>query len=65
MSLHTIYITKKLSILSLKEFLNDHDAKVELSSEATKAIVEGRTYLEEKMKQHNTPIYGINTGFGL
>lgn len=64
MSLHTIHITKKLSILSLKEFMNDEHAKVELSAEATKAIVDGRNYLEEKMKRHKAPIYGINTGFG-
>jgi histidine ammonia-lyase len=64
MSLHTIHISKKLNIQALKEFMLDTNAKVELSDEAKNAIVAGRTYLEDKMKRHKAPIYGINTGFG-
>ncbi|MDZ4665124.1 MAG: histidine ammonia-lyase [Bacteroidota bacterium] len=64
MATHTIYITQKLSIAQLETFLNDEHAKVELSEEATQAIIKGRNYLEEKLKTHNAPIYGVNTGFG-
>lgn len=38
--------------------------KIALSSEAKKQIQACRTYLDEKIKQNTTPIYGINTGFG-
>ncbi len=64
MATHTIHISKKLSISALSEFLNDTQAKVVLSDEAKQAIVKGRSYLEEKIKKHQAPIYGINTGFG-
>lgn len=64
MATHTIHITKKLSITALSEFLNDDAAKVALSDEAKQAIVKGRTYLEEKIKNSKAPIYGVNTGFG-
>ncbi len=64
MATHTIKITSKLTIQQLHDFLKDTSAKVELSQEAEQAILKGRTYLEEKLKKHNAPIYGINTGFG-
>jgi histidine ammonia-lyase len=64
MSTFTIHISKKLSISDLEAFLKDKDAKVHLSDEAKQAIVKGRTYLEEKIKKHKAPIYGVNTGFG-
>ncbi len=64
MATYTIHISKKLSIAKLKEFLLDANAKVELSEEAKNAIINGRKFLEEKIKTHKAPIYGINTGFG-
>jgi histidine ammonia-lyase len=64
MTTFTIHISKKISITDLEAFLKDKDAKVVLSDEAKQAIVKGRNYLEEKLKKHRAPIYGINTGFG-
>ncbi|MGE0567702.1 MAG: histidine ammonia-lyase [Bacteroidia bacterium] len=59
-----IKVSEKLSISQLEKFLNDDNAKVELSQEAKNAINNGRKYLEEKLKKSKKPIYGINTGFG-
>ncbi|MBL7917854.1 MAG: histidine ammonia-lyase [Bacteroidia bacterium] len=64
MATYSIQISKKLSIEKLKEFLFDSNALVELSAEASNAIVNGRKFLEDKIKTHKAPIYGINTGFG-
>jgi histidine ammonia-lyase len=64
MGIFTIHISKKLSINDLENFLKDADAKVSLSDEAKQAIKKGRNYLEEKIKKHQAPIYGVNTGFG-
>jgi histidine ammonia-lyase len=55
---------KRLTIAELEQFLNDKDAKVALASHTEKVIVEGREYLDNKLKTHGAPIYGINTGFG-
>jgi len=52
--------------LTLKE-INDlliSTKKIELSVEATEAIEKCRTYLDKKLENNKTPIYGINTGFG-
>ncbi len=38
--------------------------KLELSDDAKQKIQKCRAYLDEKMKTHYDPIYGINTGFG-
>lgn len=38
--------------------------KVELSSEAVNKISKCRAYLNAKMQEEDSPIYGINTGFG-
>jgi histidine ammonia-lyase len=35
-----------------------------LSKEARKLIIDSRKFVEEKIKNSNKPIYGINTGFG-
>jgi histidine ammonia-lyase len=56
--------TKKLSVNDLEKFLADDNAKVELAEQTKQIIVKGRTYLENKLKTHGAPIYGINTGFG-
>jgi len=37
---------------------------VELSDDARRAINECRSYLDNKLKSEEKPIYGINTGFG-
>ncbi|MGZ4043656.1 MAG: histidine ammonia-lyase [Bacteroidia bacterium] len=56
--------TKRLTIAELEKFLNDENAKVELAKGTEQVIVDGRTYLDHKLKTHGAPIYGINTGFG-
>lgn len=38
--------------------------KLSLSAESKAAIKKGRKYLDDKMKEHKEPVYGVNTGFG-
>ena len=38
--------------------------KIELSDDAQKRIVECREYLDRKIAETTTPIYGVTTGFG-
>ena len=52
-----------LSIEKINEIIS-LDLKLDLSEEARVNIEKCRTYLDEKMKSHDKPIYGINTGFG-
>lgn len=56
--------TKKLTLNDLKNFLADKDAKVALTEATKKSILDCRNFLDEKLKNNNGPIYGINTGFG-
>ena len=54
------------SVLDLKE-INDilqNNKKLALSEEAIANIEKARKYLDSKMKENSSPIYGINTGFG-
>ncbi|WP_233509716.1 histidine ammonia-lyase [Pedobacter chinensis] len=37
---------------------------IALNAVATERIEKCRNYLDNKLKQHNEPVYGINTGFG-
>ena len=61
---HTHYISSEtLSLELLHEILSQHKT-IALSDEAQNNIQKCRTYLDEKMKAHDEPIYGINTGFG-
>ncbi len=60
----THYIsTEVLDLSSIKEILETHKI-LELSEEAQLNIKKSREYLDEKIKNDDTPIYGINTGFG-
>lgn len=52
-----------LSIEKINEIISN-GLKLELSEEAQINIEKCRKYLDEKMKAHEAPIYGINTGFG-
>ena len=38
--------------------------KIELSDNAQKRIVKCREYLDQKIKETTSPIYGVTTGFG-
>ena len=65
MHMETIHYVSS-DVLSL-EIVNDIitlDKKLALSEEARGNIERCRIYLDEKMKSHDEPIYGINTGFG-
>lgn len=55
--------SKKLKIEHLSAIFQEKK-KLELSKEARENILKGRTYLDQKIKSSNKPIYGINTGFG-
>ena len=54
------------NFLSLSEIsrIISEGLKIELSSKSEKKVIECRNYLDEKMKNSDAPIYGINTGFG-
>lgn len=53
----------KLSLSKIEEILSD-SYQIALSEEAISNIVSCRNYLDNKIKTHDKPIYGINTGFG-
>ncbi len=60
----THYISSEILDLSnIKEILENHK-KLALSEEAQLNINKSRNYLVHKMKDNETPVYGINTGFG-
>jgi histidine ammonia-lyase len=58
------YISSDLLSLEIVNDIISQDKKLALSEEARANIEKCRTYLDEKMKSHSDPIYGINTGFG-
>lgn len=58
------YISSELLSLEIVNDILTQDKKLALSEEARANIEKCRTYLDEKMKSNNDPIYGINTGFG-
>jgi len=60
--LHTIS-SERLSLDRVAEII-EKGFKIELSDESIQKIQKCRTYLDEKVKTHPDPIYGINTGFG-
>lgn len=58
------YISSELLSLEIVNDIISQDKKLALSEEARANIEKCRNYLDEKMKSHSDPIYGINTGFG-
>src|SRR5688572_25973208 len=56
-------IDKQLSFDDLRS-LQEKGVKVVLSKGALNRIVKCREYLNEKIRNSNSPLYGINTGFG-
>ena len=58
------YITPDYLTFDKIEEIVEGGYRLELSDVAKKAIVHCRKYLDEKIKKHTEPIYGINTGFG-
>ncbi len=52
-----------LTLETINEIVSENK-KLELSEDAVYAIEKCRTYLDKKLENHESPIYGINTGFG-
>lgn len=57
-------IDKNWLTLEIIEEILRNKKQLALSQESENAVVKCRRYLDDKMAHHNTPIYGINTGFG-
>jgi len=55
--------SKTLTFEHIAEIISSK-SKLGLSDEAKEKIIACRSYLDEKIKTHPDPIYGINTGFG-
>ncbi len=61
---NTHYISSEvLQLETLQEIISQHK-RIALSEDAKINIQKCRSYLDKKMASNNTPIYGINTGFG-
>jgi histidine ammonia-lyase len=58
------YISSDLLALETINEIVFQGKQLALSEEAIVNIEKCRTYLDDKMKSHSEPIYGINTGFG-
>ena len=58
------YISSDLLALETINEIVFQGKTLALSEEAIVNIEKCRTYLDDKMKSHSEPIYGINTGFG-
>ena len=58
------YISSELLSVEKIDEIVSNNLKLELSEEARVNIEKCRKYLDDKMKSHDAPIYGINTGFG-
>ena len=52
-----------LSIEDVADIFNN-GKKLSLSEPAKNKVIKCREYLDNRMEQQKTPIYGINTGFG-
>ena len=61
---HIHYISNDhLSIERIGEIVYNH-YKLQLSDDARRRIERCRTYLDDRIKREDTPIYGVTTGFG-
>jgi histidine ammonia-lyase len=58
------YISSEILDLQTIKNIKESDKKLELSEEAILCINKARAYLVTKLTDNDTPIYGINTGFG-
>jgi len=58
------YISSEILNLETLQEIISQDKKLALSEATIANIEKCRTYLDEKMASQETPIYGINTGFG-
>jgi histidine ammonia-lyase len=58
------YISSDILDLPIVKEIIESNKLLELSEEALLNITKCKTYLDSKIKDNETPIYGINTGFG-
>ncbi len=58
------YISSAVLDLQIIQEILQNKMKLELSEESRVNIIKSRKYLDEKIKQSDVPVYGINTGFG-
>ena len=58
------YISSAVLDLCVLQDIITNKRKLELSEESRLNIEKSRKYLDDKIKQSDVPIYGINTGFG-
>lgn len=58
------YISSELLDLPKIKLILDENKSLELSEEAILNIKKSKKYLNQKIENDTTPIYGINTGFG-
>ena len=56
-------ISDTLDISTIKTIFKEN-GRIALSEEAEQRIIKCRKYLDKKIKSSDTPVYGINTGFG-
>ena len=61
---NTHYISSELLDLPTIKLILNESKSLELSEEAILNINKSKRYLDKKIKNNSTPIYGINTGFG-
>ncbi|HEX8269689.1 MAG TPA: histidine ammonia-lyase [Flavobacterium sp.] len=61
---NTHYISTDILTLEALHKIVSHHKPLQLSEEAKVNIQKCRSYLDNKMSDNETPIYGINTGFG-
>lgn len=54
---------KLLTLSNISKILSE-GMKIKLSQKSEKKVKECRKYLDEKIKNSEVPIYGVNTGFG-
>lgn len=57
-------INKNWLTLEIIDLIISSNVKIQLSEESTALVVKCRAYLDNKMLNNDSPIYGINTGFG-
>src|SRR5690554_412641 len=61
---HTHYISSDILDLAPIREIVEKDMKLALSEEARLNVIKSHEYLINKMEADDSPIYGINTGFG-
>ncbi|MDH5379636.1 MAG: histidine ammonia-lyase [Cyclobacteriaceae bacterium] len=57
-------IKDKISLSDIELLINDPSIKLSLSAHSKSNIEHCRKYLDNKIKESSSPLYGINTGFG-